>query len=1164
MFAKLRQLLLMAAGALMAGPGYGTPAVSVDTRTEISGKRLALTAALEILSKKYQVIFEFNDRVIEDKSVEAKHVLAGRDLEDVLKRILDPLSIRYERHGRNSYLIYRPATAAKTLSSGAMEELNISYEGIHAGGLSKIPEGAPVQLTGTTALNTFAVAIDVQGTVTDERGEGMPGVSVVVGGTSRGTLTDAKGNFKISVPDNKARLTFSFVGYLTQEVVVGNQSTITIQLEVDNQALEEVVVVGYGTVLKSDITGSVSKISAENVNERAVSSVEQFLQGQVSGVQITQNTGAPGGGISFNIRGATSVSGSNQPLVVIDGYPVESDNGAVKMSGGSQSGYLGELPNDNALASLNPGDIESIEILKDASATAIYGSRGSNGVVLITTKRGKSGRDRVEYSFRYDIGKLPKTIPVLNTRDYITYSNEAYLNDGRDSAYTAAQIAQHLKTDYDWQDLIYRTAITQNHQVSLSGGQDKMKYAVVMGYLGQEGIVKNSRFDRGSLRINLDREIGKRFKVGVNMSGTISNNKAAMQSSNREDVSTSVVHGALRSRPLVSPFTADDELDQSYQGNPLTLITLADDQNRVTTVLANVFAEYTIASGLTFRVNGGVNNMASQRDFYHPRGTTLGNLEGGYAYRGHVGAFNYLTEYTLNYNKTIAKRHRINAVAGYTWQEWKRESFGINALNFPNDNQKYYNFSGANSITKPAVSTTSWALASFLGRINYSFDNRFLLTLTGRSDGSTRLALGNKWAFFPSAALGWNVHNEAFMKPLNFFSQLKIRASYGTSGNQAIGVGATQATLGTTSAVINQAVQTGYVLANMANSQLHWETTRQTNIGADMAFFDNRLTFEFNYYNKRSEDLLIALVIPPSNGFTRYNTNLGVVENKGLEFDLGGKILTGPLSWDASGNLSVNRNKILSLGGVDSFVGSVFTAVAGQSLHIAKVGNPIGAFYGYRIDGIYQNQNEVDSGPTDSALPQPGSFKYRDLNGNHQIDADDREIIGNPYPDFIFGLTNNFAWRGLSLSVFFQGSIGQDVINANRFYLDALTRGLQTNVSQAAWEGRWQGEGTSNYYPKPTAATVPFNARFTDFIVEDASFVRLKNITLSYSFPPGSIPRIGGLKLFASVSNLVTWTNYKGYDPEISSRADRAMQPGVDNGSIPQYRNVSFGVNVGF
>lgn len=1010
----------------------------------------------------------------------------------------------------------------------------------------------------------------VSGKVTDSSGQPLPGVTVVVKGTTQGTITNFDGIYSLlNVPGN-GTLVFSFVGMKSQEISINGKNQVDAVLEEETIGIEEVVAVGYGTIRKSDLTGSVSKVSVEDASERSATSVEQILQGQVSGVQITSNTGAPGGGITFAIRGVTSISGSNQPLIVIDGYPVDSDNGGAKMSGGSQSGYLDELPDDNALANLNPGDIESVEILKDASATAIYGSRASNGVVLITTKRGKAGGDRIEYNFRTDISSLPRKIDVLNTADYLNYSNEAYLNSGRDSVYNTASVAEYLETNTNWQDLIYQTAYSQNHQLNLSGGDKKLKYAVSMGYLGQEGIVKNSRYDRGSIRINLDREINNKLKFGVSMSGSISKNKAAMQSSNRNDASTSVVYGALLSRPFVSPYTVDDEIDQTQQGNPLTLINLADDQNRITSILANMFINYTIAKGLDFKVNGGVNTSNSRRDFYHPRGTTLGNLEGGYAYLGEGSSFNYLTEYTLNYNKTINKKHRVNAVTGYTWQEWVRKSFNINVLNFPNDNMLYYNLSSGTSISNPRTSTSQWGLASFIGRLNYSFDNRYMVTFTAREDGSTRLADGNKWDFFPSIALGWNLHNEKFMKNVEFISSFKLRASYGLSGNQAVTVGATKARLGSTGSVANESIQIGYVLSNMANSTLHWEITKQGNFGFDLAMFENRVTFGFEYYKKLTEDLLIGLTIPPSNGLTKYDTNQGSVENTGSEFDLRGKLLTKAVKWDITGNISYNRNKIVSLGeGVKSFTGPVFGAVGSQTLHIAEVGHPIGSFYGYRIIGIYQNQEEIDASPTDPSNKTPGSFKFKDISGpdgvpDGVISANDREIIGNPYPDFVFGITNNLEWKAFNLSVFIQGNVGQDVINANRYNMDALARGLQSNARQEAYDNRWTGEGTSNKYPRATDSASPFSNRFSDFIVEDASFVRLKNVTLSYTIESKKIKFAKNIKLYVTGGNLLTLTNYKGYDPEINSKGDNSMTPGVDSGSIPQYKTLSAGINVGF
>jgi TonB-linked SusC/RagA family outer membrane protein len=1009
----------------------------------------------------------------------------------------------------------------------------------------------------------------ISGRVVDSFGSPLPGVSILVKGTTNGIVTDSDGNYSMrNIPDN-ATLIFSFIGMKTQEIPLEGKTNINVTMAEDAIGIEEVVAIGYGTVRKSDLTGSVAKVNVSNSIERSVTSVEEILQGQVSGVQITQNTGAPGAGITFSIRGATSINGSNQPLIIIDGYPVNTDNSSVKVNTNSGYGAV-EQPTDNALANLNPGEIESVEILKDASAAAIYGSRASNGVVIITTKRGKAGEDRIEYSYRRDISNLPKQIHVLNTADYMAYANEASLNSGQDSIFNADQIEYYLaQGNTNWQDEVYQTAVSNEHQLNISGGKDKTRYALVVGYLNKAGIVKNSYFDRGSIRLNLDRELNNKLKIGLNMSAVLSKSKAPVQSSDRMDATTSVVMGALVSRPMDVPYTVDDEINQTFR-NPMTLIDLVDDQNKVTSVLANLFIKYAITKDLEFKVNGGINLTDSKRNFWYPVGTSYGDQTNGAAYWAYGNSFNYLSEYTLNFNKSI-KKHRINAVTGYTWQKWDYSSFSIVGTDFQNDNLTFYAFSAANSYERPTTRTQEWAMASFIGRANYSFDNRYLFTFTGRYDGSTRLAKGNKWDFFPSVALGWNMHNEKFMRSLEFISTLKIRGSYGISGNQNVSIGATKANLGTTTSVINNTIETAYKLGNMANSELKWEKTRQTDIGCDLEFLNSRIAFSFDYYHKRTEDLLIALTIPYSTGFGSYNTNAGTIENNGYEFDLSGKILTGKFRWDALVNLSINRNKIINLGGSESFVGMAFGAVGNQSMHIAKVGYPIGSFYGYRITGIYQNQEEVDAGPTDaSATNEPGSFKYKDIGGpdgtpDGVINTYDREIIGNPYPDFIFGITNNLSWKNLSLSFLIQGSIGQDVINANRYYQDALCFGYTYNVRQEAWDNRWRGEGTSNKYPKATRSANIFSSRFTDFLVEDASFIRLKNVTLSYQLPVRrGIGPIRSIKLFVSAGNLLTWTNYSGYDPEINSKANYAMMPGVDSGSIPQYQTFSTGVNVKF
>jgi TonB-linked SusC/RagA family outer membrane protein len=1037
-----------------------------------------------------------------------------------------------------------------------------------------LPKGYEYTRTGSTYAVTKkitkpAVIRKYNGLVTDDKGTPVIGATVKVDGTNIGTITDVDGKFSLEVSAESV-LHVSYIGYETSKIVLSSNTNLNIRLKEDTKLLDEVVVVGYGTIRKSDLTGAVSSLRDENSDEKPFSTVEQMIQGRVAGVQITQNTGALGGGMTFSIRGANSMSGSNQPLVVIDGYPVES--GEVSVTLGAESTFPGGVPGSNALSMLNPNDIESIEILKDASSTAIYGSRGANGVVLVTTKSGKEGRDKVEYSFRTDLSYLPKKIEVLSTPEYLAYSNEAYMDRANGStAYTLQDMNESLNVNTNWQDLIYQTGLAQNHQLNLSGGDKKMRYALSAGYLTQRGIVKNTNFDRGTFKLNLDREVNVRFKFGFNLHGNLSTNQSVQQASRSNDLSASVVNAALRTPPIYKDYE-EDEIAQSVGiTNPLILITRTADIMKMTYVRVAGFADYKLNSYITFRARAGINRNFNERQFYMPRGTYLGDQRLGYAYNGNMKRLDYLSEFTLSYNKTIQKKHRINAVGGYTWQNWISVSDGISAAGFPNDKFIYYEMGSASSVDKPVTRTQEWSLASVLGRINYTYDGRYLFTLTGRYDGSSRLARGYKWNLFPSAAFGWNMHNERFMKNQNIFSEVKWRASYGLSGNQSVGVGSTLSKYGTATGVINQQSVTVYYPLNMENPTLKWETTAQTNVGVDVALLKNRIKFNVDAYRKHTYDLLIDLPVPLSTGYSIYTSNIGEVENKGIELGLEAHVLSGAdFNWKINGNISFNRNKILKLDGeMTSFSGPTFATVAGQPLHIAKVGYPIGAFYGYRINGIYQTQEEVDNGPVDPANPTPGSFKFVDISGpdgvpDGLISDYDREVIGNPYPDYVFGITNDFSWKSFSLNVFIQGSIGQDVINANRYQLDGLSRTALSNVSREAYQNRWTGPGTSNKYPAASSSLIAFQGRFADFIVEDASYVRLKSVTLSYNIPTKSIKRIQNCKVFVTGSNLITITNYSGYDPEVNSRGENSMTPGVDGGSIPQFRTFSAGFNIGF
>ncbi|MBX2922812.1 MAG: TonB-dependent receptor [Chitinophagaceae bacterium] len=965
--------------------------------------------------------------------------------------------------------------------------------------------------------------------------------------------------------------TVTYIGYDPQTLSgytfkPGDDVSLLVKLTKISSILDEVVV-GYGKLRKRDLTGSVATLKLKEVNQLPITSVEQMVQGRVSGVQVTQNTGAPGGGISFLIRGANSLLGTNGPLIVIDGYPVESGNSTPSIG---FSDTFSDAPGGNALSNINPSDIESIEILKDASATAIYGSRGANGVVLITTKRGVSGKEQLEYSFRFDRSAATKQIEMLEARDYMNYINEGSANAGLSPVYTNEDIEKFSTVNYNWQNLVYRTAATQNHQLNISGGTEKLRYAISGNYLNQEGIIKGAAFDRGTIRANLDRQFNDRLKFGLNFSASRSTLHAVPQSSSNGNISGSVVLGAQLSRPIDQPYTEEESPDLAMIGNPATLIDLQKDVTREQNVLTNIFGEYTLLPGLRFRINAGVNDRRNTRQTYAPRGTFQGNGAGGQAYQGETSLFNYLAEYTLNYDKTIAEKHRINAVGGYTWQSWNATGMGVTVRSFPNDQLSYYSLQNGNAAQKPSSSTQNWALASWLARVNYSFDSRYLVTFTGRTDGSTRLAEGKKWKFFPSVAVGWNIKNEKFLSGSNVLSELKLRASYGLSGNQSIAVGSTRARLATISAVVGQSIVTGFTQSSMANDALTWDITSQFDMGADIAFLANKFFLSVDYYRKVTADLLLNIQIPPSTGFSSYATNIGKVENKGFEIEIGARPSVGKLRWEISGNLSVNKNKVLSLGALSRTLGPTFFASGlNQPLHVALPGSQIGAFYGYRIVGIYQNTDEIAAGPSDPARPTPGDFKYADISGPQGkpdgiITPDDRTIIGNPFPDFIFGLSNNFSWKGLTLSVLFQGAIGQDMINLNRLATDALNTSSPSNVRKEAFANRWTGEGTSDTYPKATKTGLLFQGRFSDFIVEDGSFARLKNVVIGYAIPLAGSRFLHTLKIFAAGTNLITLSGYKGYDPEINSKGTNALTPNVDYGSIPQMRTYSVGLTAGF
>tara|TARA_Y100001972_G_C7667315_1_gene337880 strand:- start:5255 stop:8659 length:3405 start_codon:yes stop_codon:yes gene_type:complete len=1013
--------------------------------------------------------------------------------------------------------------------------------------------------------------MSISGKVTDENGEALPGATVLEKGTTNGTITDVDGNYKLSVPEDAALLV-SFVGYQSMELLVNGQSAIDISMIPDVSSLDEVVVVGYGEIKKSDLTGAVSQFKMDGASEKPFSTFDGALQGKVAGVQIVANTGTPGGEMTFRVRGSTSTSGDNQPLIVLDGFPIETDQ---SMISDGIDGSISDWRGSSGLAVINPGDISSIEVLKDASATAIYGSRGANGVILITTKRGKDGKDKLEYTNRFDFSAMPKDLGLLSTAEYLDMYNEGVRNSNPSrSTFQFDATDRAGFPDVNWQELILQPSFGQTHSLNFSGGDPKMKYALFTSHSDLDGSIKEaSNFKRTTARLNLDRQMTKWFKFATSVSGELITNQAVGQSNANGNINGSIIN-ALLTQPTENPYDEFGELrllrGANGGGNPVTLIQNVKDDTKTYHINANHNMIVTILEGLTLNARVGMDYKRIQRDMYQPMDTRIGLSRNGYAYSGEGDRRSLLGDFTINLNRSFA-RHSINAVAGFSHQEWLSRNLAIATWGFASDNLTHYSPQSGNSAGTPQGRYSEWGLNSFLGRVAYSFDSKYLLTLTGRADGSTRLAEGYKWAFFPSIGMGWNLHNESFLSGNSLLSLFKIRGSWGASGNQSVGVGASQSTFAYKRYSFGQDIALGYYLNGLGNPTLGWETTTQINIGFETGFINNRFTFNFDAYRKETSDLLFDRQLPDFTGYSNLTVNGGTIENKGLEFQLGAVVKEGVFKWDVSANLSINRNKVLDLGGLDQLLGPAFNANLGRSKPwtIARVGHPIGSFYGYMIDGLYQTNEELANGP-DDPVKYLGGFKWLDISGpegeiDGRITDDDQTIMGNPYPDFIYGITNDLSYKGISLSIFIMGSQGNDILNLYKGQTDGLAiQRNPKNTTKEAYYGRWTGPGTSNKFPRLIDSNQNFNQRPNNFLVEDGSFIRLKTVTLAYNLPVGKIDLIQSVRIYITGNNLITISKYSGFDPEINSRGFNSMSQGFDLGSLPQVRTYSTGLSIVF
>jgi len=1131
--ALLLGLLLMGSGDDVFGQSLLSFNQDNTSEGSSKGKRKLMTfkSAMKKFSNEYGISFLYRTDLLDEKLVEFPPIKG--DPEDGLKALLQPLDADFKELRDKYYVIYSNPRNLQSYTSG------VNY------------------------LKVISVEVEkrVTGKVTEQNGESLPGATVLVKGTSIGVSTELDGSYQLVIPDEIQNpvLIFSFIGFDTQEVAVGNQTEIDVVLMDNFSALNEVIVVGYGAVKKSDLTGAVSSVKASDIQETPITSIDQGLVGRASGVMVTQTSGMPGAVASIRIRGSSSLQGGNEPLYVIDGFPIYSGGGFGETGGNAQM---------SGLSTINPADIESIEILKDASATAIYGARAANGVVLITTKSGKEGRDQISFDAYYGVQNVVKKIDVMNAFDYATLVNEAYANDGLKPVYDSNKMAelQANPKGTNWQDELFRSAPVQNYQLSFSGGDKKTNYAISGNYFNQEGVIINTGFKRYSGRVNISRNISTKFKVGTNLNVSQTNSNAVPTDAGG---ASGVVTGAMKFNPVL-PVYSDEELGVYTQvnspgiiyANPVASAKEQVRESKMLRVLGNIYGEWEFVPELTGKVSFGTDLVNTKFDTFIPSnifesgGVAVARVNGGYT-------TNWLNENTLNWNKKINDEHSISLLGGITFQKNFYESFGASSQEFVNNVLEENSLGSGSVYNQPSSSKTEWSLISYLGRINYNLKEKYLLSLNGRIDGSSRFGENNKYAFFPSGALAWRAIEEDFIKNMNVFSNLKTRISYGITGNQEIGLYNSLPTLTNTTYTIGGALVTGFFPNSIPNPDLQWEKTSQFDFGLDFGFFDERLRFTTDYYLKKTTDLIYDVAVPYVSGFASSLQNIGSVQNQGVELMIEADVIAKTdFRWTSSFNISFNRNKVLELGGeVYKDVGDDDGHLKTGSIHRLIVGQPIGLFYGYISDGIIQNEEELAAGPV-GPTNWVGGRRYLDISGPNGVPDGlvnatyDRAIVGDPNPDFFGGFTNTFSYKGFEVNVFTQFSYGGDLFNYNEMEL-LLPSGGQNVYNKLA--ERWTPTNPSGIYPK---ATTNRSAVFSDVFIHDGSYLKIKTLTFGYTFPQSETKILSGLKLYVTGQNLFTFTDYSGYDPEVSYRGATNLQLGEDFGGYPQSRTFMLGAKV--
>ncbi|GHB86514.1 SusC/RagA family TonB-linked outer membrane protein [Persicitalea jodogahamensis] len=1128
--------LVLACGLLASGlpsPGVAQAVLASSRAKQVNAdtpkqRAVSLRQALKTLEERFSIRFGYDSRLLDNKPTV---ILPGNDnLIASLSSLLTPLGIHYEHISPTVYVLSTLPTAAAP-TSAALER----------------------RVSGRVMASDNA--------------QPLPGVSITLKGSARGTTTDAEGRYELNVPDAGGVLVFSFVGYLAQEVAVGNKNTLDVTLSPDLKALDEVVVVGYGTAQQGDLTSSITSLKAKDLQNQPVTSPDALLQGKAAGVQVVQNSGTPAGEIFIRIRGTASLLGETRPLYVVDGVPLNNFGGTVLDAGGQRQ---------SALADINPNDIESIDILKDAAAAAIYGARGSNGVVLITTKRGKSGKARFNFDAYTGVQSVTKKLDVLNGDQYVELLRESLTNRGRNplTEFPFSQVVP-TGTTTNYQNEIFRTAPISNYNLSVAGGNERVNTFASLGYFNQKGTIIGQDYKRYNLRVNLDYQATDQLKFGT--STLLSN---ALQNRVANDFSGfSILANSLTRNPNLPVRNADGtySVDPLNNENPVLLANEILAESNQKRVISNLYAEYAFLKNLTFRTTFGIDYLADRQQRYVPSYVIARN---GRAEAQAVSSdqFTWVTDNTLTYQQRFGS-HRVSVLAGTGFQR--------SASNFL---QTGGQTAGSNIIKTIAIAdpyipfqnVSEWALLSYFGRASYNFQDKYLVDASFRVDGSSRFGANKRYGVFPALSAGWRISEEPFLKDNRIINDLKLRAGYGVTGNQE-GLGGDYPALALYSTGRNYDGNPGIGQANIPNPELGWESTAAANAGLDMSLLNNRLSLTADVYLKRTNDLIFERQLPYTSGFGGIgNANIGSMENKGLEFTINTVNLAGPFKWNTNFNISFNRNRITSLPD-NGRLGSDFifklpdTYGVEGPYSIYRIGQSVGNFYGYTYLGVYASDEDVpriddpEKKVTDlyERGVRGGEAAFLDVNNDGFISrADDRVLIGNALPKFIGGLTNTFSYKGLEISVVMNWSYGNKIYNMTRAVLTGMIEDLNQSTETLR---RWQKPGDITDVPKALygsssvsgASPTDVSSRY----LEDGSFLRFRNITLSYNLPKTFIQRIGlnNLRLYVSGQNLITITDYKGFDPESQNTGGgRIPSLGVDYLTQPQARVMTGGLSVSF